>query len=599
MFAAIPSMCFSTHILGGDLSVQHVEDDLFSVHMKLFRDCGGLGAALDNSVTLYVYEEGTNTLLTDLSFTMTLGEVEFPELGDECFTPDICLEIGNYIETISLPDNPNGLYLVWERCCRSPAIVNLEFPDDIGMVFVATIPDPALDNSSPFFSEYPTDGYFCVSTLNQFTFAAEDVDGDSLVYLLDNPQYGDFTSPDLPLTDGGSPKPHNSANWLDPYSLASPVGGTPPMTVDPVTGLISAAPDNIGLFAFAILVEEWRDGVKLGEIRREISLASTTCAADIPPDYVDFDVYDTVYFDIYANNVLDIIIEDNPTDTISQIYSGELFDGTYSPLATFETITNVPGLFHGVLLWDSLDCEMLINNPYHAYFLSESENACTGEISTDTLHLAIILEKPDQVPTVLLSPTATYFDYPVLADTSFCFDVIAFDGNYQDTLLLLFDQTSELFTLDEPAVVSDAMGTIQVSTEFCWTPDCQDVRELPYVLDFDVVTLYCEHPSDTIHTTLEFHVRTVSDGTLDIVPNVFSPNDDGLNDRWEIVHTPDKCITNEDVQIFNRWGNQVFQANTMQRPWTGDSSEGAYFYTIKYEFLWDPRSDSGEITLFK
>lgn len=371
------------------------------------------------------------------------------------------------------------------------------------------------------------------------------------------------------------------------------------MSVDPVTGLITASPENIGLFAFAILVEEWRDGVKLGEIRREIALASTVCDADIPPDYVDFDVYDTVYFDIYSNNVLDIFIQDNPTDTISQIYTGEIFDGTYSPLATFETITNVPGSFHGVLQWDSLDCDLLRNEPYLAYFLSESVNACTGAIGTDTLHLAIILQQPEQVPTVLLSPTTTYFDYPVLPDTSFCFDVIAFDGNYQDTMLLIFDQTSELFTLDEPAFVSDVSGTIQVSSEFCWTPDCQHVRDLPYVLEFDVVTLYCEHPSDTIHTTLEFHVRTVSDGTLDIVPNVFSPNDDGMNDRWEIVHIPDKCITNEDVQIFNRWGNQVFQSSSMQRPWNGDSSEGTYYYTITYEFLWDPRSDSGEITLFK
>lgn len=597
---SIPAVSFATHILGGDLSVQHVVDNQFEVHMKLFRDCGGTGADLDAQVTLFVYEEGTNVLLDDLTFTMSLGEVEFPVLGDECFTPDICLEIGNYVQTITLPDNANGLYLVWERCCRSPNIVNLDLPDEIGLVFVASIPDPALGNSSPFFSEYPTDGYFCVMTNNEFSFLAEDVDGDSLVYVLDNPLYGSFSTPDFPSPAGGSPKPHILADWSTGYSLSNPVGGDPAMAVDPVTGLITASPENIGLFAFAILVEEWRDGVKIGEIRREISLASTVCDLDLPPDYLGFDTYDTVYFELYTNNILDIFIGDNNTDSITdQTVTGEIFDGTYDQVATFDTLLNIPGSFHGVLQWDSLDCDMLQEEPYYAFFVSESVNACSGEVSSDSLILAIIVQQPEQVPTFLVSPTATYFDYPVLPDTNFCFNVSAIDGNYQDTLQLNFDYSSELFDLSVPATVNDATGFLQISSEFCWTPDCEHVRDEPYVLEFDLVTLYCEHPSDTLHTTLEFNVRTVSDGILEIVPNVFSPNSDGLNDRWTIQHIPDKCITNEDVQIFNRWGNQVFQASSMQKQWDGDASEGSYYYTIKYEFLLDPRTDYGQITLFK
>jgi gliding motility-associated-like protein len=180
-----------------------------------------------------------------------------------------------------------------------------------------------------------------------------------------------------------------------------------------------------------------------------------------------------------------------------------------------------------------------------------------------------------------------------------CFNITAIDGNYQDTLSLEFDYSSELFSLENPAVVANTTGFLQVSSEFCWTPDCEDVRDETYTLDFDVITRYCEHPSDTIHTTLEFQVRTVSDGTLEIVPNVFTPNDDNVNDRWEIKHTPDKCITEEDVQIFDRWGTQVFQAASMQKPWDGDSSEGTYYYLIKYEFLKDPRGESGEITIFR
>ncbi len=42
-----------------------------------------------------------------------------------------------------------------------------------------------------------------------------------------------------------------------------------------------------------------------------------------------------------------------------------------------------------------------------------------------------------------------------------------------------------------------------------------------------------------------------------VIPNGFSPNDDGIQDEWKI-----KCIEkypNARVEIFNRWGNKVFE----------------------------------------
>lgn len=68
------------------------------------------------------------------------------------------------------------------------------------------------------------------------------------------------------------------------------------------------------------------------------------------------------------------------------------------------------------------------------------------------------------------------------------------------------------------------------------------------------------------------------------VPNAFSPNNDGINDNWEIpnIETYPDCR----VLIFNRWGNQVFSSDGYTEPWDGTDNgnplpSGTYYYTIQ------------------
>lgn len=67
-------------------------------------------------------------------------------------------------------------------------------------------------------------------------------------------------------------------------------------------------------------------------------------------------------------------------------------------------------------------------------------------------------------------------------------------------------------------------------------------------------------------------------------PNVFTPNQDGWNDDFEII-----CKGAEDfsVQIFNRWGNLVFESNNIEKHWDGcsngvDCPTGVYYFTASY-----------------
>lgn len=69
------------------------------------------------------------------------------------------------------------------------------------------------------------------------------------------------------------------------------------------------------------------------------------------------------------------------------------------------------------------------------------------------------------------------------------------------------------------------------------------------------------------------------------LPNVFSPNNDGVNDFFHPF--PYKFVESIDCKIFNRWGGLVFETTDPDINWDGTSndsgevvSDGVYYYTI-------------------
>ncbi len=63
-----------------------------------------------------------------------------------------------------------------------------------------------------------------------------------------------------------------------------------------------------------------------------------------------------------------------------------------------------------------------------------------------------------------------------------------------------------------------------------------------------------------------------------IVPNVFTPNGDGQNDRFEIEGI---LSTTNTVKVFNRWGQLVFETNNYRNNWGAVGiPEGTYFYEV-------------------
>jgi gliding motility-associated-like protein len=86
---------------------------------------------------------------------------------------------------------------------------------------------------------------------------------------------------------------------------------------------------------------------------------------------------------------------------------------------------------------------------------------------------------------------------------------------------------------------------------------------------------------DTVYKTIKVDMPSKLE-----VPNVFTPNGDGVNDVFFLKVAN---ITEVSAMIFDRWGNKVYEVNssTGNIAWDGknlqgkDCSAGTYFYIIK------------------
>jgi gliding motility-associated-like protein len=70
---------------------------------------------------------------------------------------------------------------------------------------------------------------------------------------------------------------------------------------------------------------------------------------------------------------------------------------------------------------------------------------------------------------------------------------------------------------------------------------------------------------------------------MPLIPNTFSPNGDGIHDRWEIKYL--ESYPGATVEIFNRYGQPVFKTIGYNKPWDGTFKgnplpAGTYYYII-------------------
>lgn len=103
-----------------------------------------------------------------------------------------------------------------------------------------------------------------------------------------------------------------------------------------------------------------------------------------------------------------------------------------------------------------------------------------------------------------------------------------------------------------------------------------------------MITLSAYDPLCNEEVTFQLEVNVQPSPLVDqgiIVPNIFSPNQDGLNDSFFPIPG---AGSNVILKVWNRWGMKMFETSGAYKPWNGRTPgnkpvpDGVYFYIIEY-----------------
>ncbi len=111
-----------------------------------------------------------------------------------------------------------------------------------------------------------------------------------------------------------------------------------------------------------------------------------------------------------------------------------------------------------------------------------------------------------------------------------------------------------------------------------WTPIVRNPLNLKF--EYDARNLFAGNYQLSLRDNLgceKSYIVTIKVDTGIAIPNIFTPNGDGVNDVFFIRNLPGET----NVLITNRWGKEVYKAGAYQNDWTGgDTSDGIYYYRI-------------------
>ena len=81
------------------------------------------------------------------------------------------------------------------------------------------------------------------------------------------------------------------------------------------------------------------------------------------------------------------------------------------------------------------------------------------------------------------------------------------------------------------------------------------------------------------------------------IPNAFTPNNDGINDGFQVVISD---VVYYEINIFNRWGEQVFYSQDPDEVWMGNVNGGDHYVPAglyNYRLRWKgSRTDAEELS---
>lgn len=235
-------------------------------------------------------------------------------------------------------------------------------------------------NNTPILLTQPLDKA-AVGKLYVHNPAAYDIDGDSLSYKLTTC-----------LGDNGEPIP----------TYRFPASSNRPIFINETTGdLIWDSPTTPGNYNVAFYIEEWRSGIKIGQVLRDMQITVVE-SENIPPKLNEFN---ELCVEAGQKIALDIIATDANKDFVKLNAYGGPFEQKTSP-ATFSQIENTAGRSTGKFTWNTT-CEHVSKSKYQVEFKAEDENWDVRLVDFSDLFITVVAPAPEITQLIPTNNTIT------------------------------------------------------------------------------------------------------------------------------------------------------------------------------------------------
>ena len=231
-------------------------------------------------------------------------------------------------------------------------------------------------------------------------------------------------------------------------------------------------------------------------------------------------------------------------------------------------------------------------------FETDKASVCVGEEITFTGkysnygYISAIWDFADGV--TIPDSTLVYhsYDKPGTYDVNFdikyriCPDA-NFTGQYVDkpTPTIYLGEDTTICPGGQPIFIQDVNYSETGNVKYSWNTPTKDVSPGIWVHHHGRYAVTADLDGCTASDTL-----VVSKNCYINIPNVFTPNGDGNSDYFLPRQLLSRNITKFDMQVYNRWGEQVFGSQVIDgRGWDGkyggeDQPTGVYIYLIQVTF---------------
>ncbi len=264
---------FATHAAGSDIQYTCLGGNQYQVVVTFYRDCGGV--AEPGNITI-----NCKSVNGSQNFNVTANKSGSAGNGDEITVP--CVTSASscgggsttgirkwiYTAVVTLPTQQTDWVFSYSVCCRNCAITTINSPcASNSTLYIEALLNNTIApcNSSPVFSNIPI-AFVCIGQTFNFNHGVVDPDGDSLAYQLITPK----TSAT------------GTVSYIAPASATSPIASSTPFTMNPTTGDLTFTPSSIQIGIMAIKVTEYRNGVVLGSVIRDMQIYTTACTNNLP-----------------------------------------------------------------------------------------------------------------------------------------------------------------------------------------------------------------------------------------------------------------------------------------------------------------------------